>query len=34
MLIVGHDEFGLRRDRTVHKFVVIRIGGDDVKLEG
>jgi hypothetical protein len=34
MLIVGHDKFGLCRNRAVDKLVVVRIGGDNVKLEG
>jgi hypothetical protein len=34
MLIVSHNEFGMRRDRTVHKLVIVGISGDDVKLEG
>lgn len=34
MLIFGNNEFCLRRDRAVHKFIVVRIGGDDVKLKG
>gem|GEM_PF-5422382 len=34
MLFICHNEIGLRCNRAVDELVVVRIGGDDTKLEG